>query len=228
MVERPQPQSRTFRSVSRLVSTLLCSVAALVVLVGCSQDAEAPTTSGYVDIGDTGLVLELPKAWVELDPAVAREALTDEDVMAKLVSHSGTNADDTELVKNFIRTTAASPPGREPVVAASARKSANEVLPQLSVSMLRSDSLPSMDEIEEQYRDHPLRIDYLDLAEIDTPVGPAVLAAFKTKARSPDLHWAEVTVDTGPRVISVSVVTGSRVLTEQLASTIAASLQRAP
>lgn len=117
--------------------------------------------------------------------------------MAELVKRHGSDTKSHGPVEIFIRTTAVPPPGAAPVFAASARGTTSDVLSQMTAKVLRMNALPSVAQIERPYRDHPLGTEYVDATEIDTAVGAAVLVAFSTKARDPDLHWAELTVDTG-------------------------------
>ena len=58
---------------------MLISLVALAVLAGCSEDAESGGGPSTIEIQDADLAFELPAVWVELDPAEASEALTDDD-----------------------------------------------------------------------------------------------------------------------------------------------------
>jgi hypothetical protein len=135
--------------------TTLMSVAMVVVLAGCSQDAGIVEGAAPVEIGEVGVAFEMPPTWVDLDPAEAREALADDDLMTELIERHGPDVRNGGPVETFISTTAASLQGSDPLFVASAKGTSNDVLPQMTVQANRLDSLPSLAEIERPYRDHP-------------------------------------------------------------------------
>jgi hypothetical protein len=50
--------------------------------------------------------------------------------------------------------------------------------------------------------------------------------AYSTTLDDPDWHWAQLNVDTGPEVVVMSFLTDDRSTSEQLAMSVAESLQR--
>lgn len=220
------PRSRTFRQVTHTVRTVLTSLVALTVLGSCSEDTERDGGAETIEIQDADVAFELSAAWVELDPAEAREALTDDDLMVELVERHGPDTKMFGPVEIFISTTGVPPPGPEPIFVASAKGVQNDVLPQMTVKVLSLDDLPSVAELEQHHR--------------KTPSGSTTSTSLRSipglsqrssahSRRAPESRFyigLNSPWTPGSDVMAISLVTDDRAKSEQLASDIADSLER--
>lgn len=211
--------------VQRGLAVLACGLVA-TLLVGCSPKQEPATGPDAVEIAEARVSFELPDGWLELDQGDARDALDDDELMAELVSQRTSRADTSDVVETFIRVSAVPPPGPAPVLIASATGVEGDVLAQVSVTVANLEDLPPESDLTRPLRQSPLGVEYLDVSELTTAFGPALLETHATQVRDPSLHWAIVVVDTGTRVLDVRFVTHDREMSEQLATDLAASLQR--
>jgi hypothetical protein len=233
----------TLRRVRHTLWTLLTSLVALAVLAGCSGDvksdggtepiavqpAEVERDGGTETIGirSADVAFELPEGWVRLDPAEALEAATDDGLMAELVERHGPDTERMGPVYYFILF-ARIPPRSESEVLASDKGVENGFLSQMEGKVLSQDELPSVAELEQRYQSDALEPADVLLAEIDTAVGPAVLAAWSRRGTTPVVHGAQLTLDTGTELVEISILTGDLAKSEQIASDIADSFQRIP
>lgn len=219
------PRTATFRIVNHVVRAVLTCLVVHAALGGCSKNTESGSSAETIAILDADLTFELPATWVELDPEAAREAATDDALMAELVERHGPDTKKFGPVQIFI-STAGVPLGPEPIFIASAKGVENDVLSQMTVSATSLDELPTFPELEKFYRKGPIGITYLDLDEIDTDVGPALLAGFSSTLRDPVIHQADLLLDTSSGVFTIYIRTNSRADSEKIAMDIAGSLER--
>jgi len=206
--------------------TLLTSLVALAVLAGCSGDVESDGGTEAIEVQTGDVAYELPEGWVRLDPAEALEAATDDDLMAELVERHGPDTERMGPVYYFI-VFARIPPRSESELLASDKGVEDGFLSQMEGKVLSQDELPSIAELEQRYQSDALSPAEVQLAEIDTAVGPAVLAAWSRRV-TPVVHGAQLTVDTGTELVEISILTDDRAKSEQIASDIADSFERTP
>ncbi|MEO5665697.1 MAG: hypothetical protein ABIR39_20705 [Nocardioides sp.] len=208
----------------RTLRSVLTSLIVLIVLAGCSGDTTDERGSQTIAVEDAGLTFEVPTGWVELDLDEARAAFTDEELMAELVERHGPDTERSP-VETFISTTGI-PGEREPLFIASAKGVENDVLSTMSVDVRPLDGESySLVEIEANYRRGPIGMEYVQLTEIDTAVGRAVLTGFASTMKDPVHHQAQLIVQTDSTVVTISILTEDRDKSEQLASDLADSLQ---
>ena len=220
------------RQTLRSVLTALGALARLGVLAGCSDKAPSDPSnergSETVAIKEAGLTFELPEGWVELDVDEALAASTDEELMAELVAKHGPDTERSP-VEIFISTTGIPgvPGVPDPAFIASAKGVENGVLATMRVDVrpLEDDARLSLTEIEQNYRRGPLGMDYVDLTEVDTAAGPAVLSGFASTIKDPVYHQAQLILQTGSTAVTFSFLTDARDESEQLATDLADSLE---
>jgi hypothetical protein len=133
----------------------MCLIA-LAVLTGCSKDNQSDPSTQTIEIQDADLTFELPATWIELDPAEATKAVTDDDLMAELVERHGPDTKQFGPVQVFISTTG-TPLGPEPLFVASAKGVENGVLSEMTVNATSLDELPAIPELKKHYREHSPR-----------------------------------------------------------------------
>ena len=212
------------RHTLRSALTSLAVFVVLAVLAGCSEEASDKSGSETITIKDAGLTFQVPAGWVELELAEARAAFTDEKLMAELVERHGPDTARSPVMI-FISTTGI-PGDREPAFIASARGVENGVLSTMSVDVRALDGeSDSLAEIEENYRRGPIGMEYVQLTEIETAVGPAVLTGFASTFKDPVHHQAQLILATGSTALTISILTDDRDKSAQLVSDLADSLQ---
>lgn len=198
----------------------------LAVLGGCSEQGESETATKTVEIRTAAVAFEPPKDWVQLDPAEAIEATGDDDLMAELVSRHGPDSEDMGPVHAFIFLSSV-PPRSESEFLASEKGVQNGFLAQMEVAVESEDALPTMGELQQRYRSDAAQPADVRLTEITTSVGPAFLAAY-TRRTTAEVHAAQLTVDTGAKLMQVNVLSDDLAKSEQIASDIAESLEHIP
>ncbi|HXH80473.1 hypothetical protein [Nocardioides sp.] len=213
------------RHTLRSILTTLAVLVMLAVLAGCSDDSsDGGGSSETVTIKDAGLTFEMPAGWVELDVDTARAASTDKKLMAELVERHGPDTERSPVMI-FISTTGI-PGGTEPVFVASAKGVDNGVLSKMSVDVRPVDGeIYSMSDIEATYRSGPIGVDYVELTEVDTAVGSAILTGFASSLKDPVHHQAQLIVQTDTTATTINILTDDRDKSQRIASDLADSLQ---